>query len=426
MNIKKPLVWASTLFFAEGIPHVVLVTLAVVMYLQLGMSDTQIAFYTGWLCLPWVLRPLYRPFIELYQTRRWWVLAMQMLLGSALAGVAFTLNGSFWVQGTMFFFLLMAFSSATYGIAANDYCRLEMGDEDRSWYVGMRNTFYNIAIILGKGLLVPAAGILQVLFRNQKIYTWSLIFFGLAGIFIAFWLYHGLVLPRQTSAEKHSAKVIRNGMHDACFAFRHSYSVKELTVFLLFLFFFCLPEGMLFKMSDTFLLRPGSAGGLGLSPQEYGLASGTVGVIGLITGGIVGRMLIRRNGLQRWLWLTACAVTLPKAVYVYLSYALPENVWLVSACIYAEQLGCGFGYAAFTACISHMDRGVGGKYCRDICKSIGYLGLMICGMMSGYVKDMLGFRRFFIVILMLCAVTFAMTWLIKTDIDFGKKTDEGR
>ena len=230
------MVWASTLFFAEGIPHVVLVTLAVVMYLQLGMSDTQIAFYTGWLCLPWVLRPLYRPFIELYQTRRWWVLAMQMLLGSALAGVAFTLNGSFWVQGTMFFFLLMAFSSATYGIAANDYCRLEMGDEDRSWYVGIRNTFYNIAIILGKGLLVPAAGILQVLFRNQKIYTWSLIFFGLAGIFIAFWLYHGLVLPRQTSAEKHSAKVIRNGMHDACFAFRHSYSVKELTVFLLFSF----------------------------------------------------------------------------------------------------------------------------------------------------------------------------------------------
>ena len=421
MNIGKPLLWMPTLYFVEGLPHVVLVTLTVVMYLQLGMSDTEIAFYTAWLGIPWVLRPFYRYVIERYQAKRQWILALQVLLGMALAGVAFTLNSNFLVQGTIFFFLLIAFLSAMHNIAVDSYCRLGLVDEEHSWHTGVRNIFYQISVVLGKGILVPVAGILQVLFRNQKAYTWSLIFGGLACIFIVFSLYHGLVLPRQSIQRELRVEGEKHGIYEAYIAFRRSYSVKELGIILLFLFCYCLPEGMLFKMADTFLLRPGSAGGIGLSPQEYGLVSGTVGVIGLVVGSILGRIPIRRDGLRHWRWQAASAITLPKIVYVYLSYALPQNIWLVSTLIFIEQVGFGFGYVAFITYIYYLCGKTHNESCRDICTSISYLGLMCFGMVSGYVRDMLGFRQFFIIIILLCVVTFWAISLIKIDVDWGKR-----
>ena len=202
-NRMTPWAWVPTLYFAEGLPNVIVMSVAVVMYMQLGMTDTDIALYTSWLGLPWVIKPFWSPFVDLYRTKRWWVLAMQILLGSSLAGVAFTLNAAFWFQGTMFFFFLMAFSSATHDIAADGYYMLELDDHAQTWFVGIRNTFYRIAVIMGKGLLVPAAGMLQLIFRNQKAFTWSLVFYGLAGLFIAIWLYHSFIMPRpEDDAEK--------------------------------------------------------------------------------------------------------------------------------------------------------------------------------------------------------------------------------
>ena len=144
MNKKSPWSWIPTLYIAEGLPNVVVMTVAVVMYMQLGMTDTDIALYTGWLGLPWVIKPLWSPFVDLYRTKRWWVLAMQLLLGSSLAGVAFTLNTPFWFQGTMACFFLMAFSSATHDIAADGYYMLALDDHQQVWFVGIRNTFYRL------------------------------------------------------------------------------------------------------------------------------------------------------------------------------------------------------------------------------------------------------------------------------------------
>ena len=256
-NFKSPWTWVPSLYFAEGLPNVVVMTVAVVMYMQLGMTDTEIGLYTSWLGLPWVIKPLWSPFVDLYKTKRWWVLAMQLLLGSSLAGVAFTLNASFWFQGTMFFFFLMAFSSATHDIAADGFYMLEFDSHNQAWFVGIRNTFYRIAVIFGQGVLVPVAGMLQLMFRNQKAYTWSLVFYGLAGIFIAMWLYHSFIMPHPADRSNKNMSVgeVAQGVWQSLASFFTKLPWREMVFVLLFLLFYRFPEAMLTKMASTFSAR---------------------------------------------------------------------------------------------------------------------------------------------------------------------------
>ncbi len=423
---RNPWTWIPTLYIAEGLPNVVVMTVAVVMYMQLGMSDTDIALYTGWLGLPWVIKPLWSPFVDLYRTKRWWVLTMQLLLGSSLAGVAFTLSTPFWFQGTMAFFFLMAFSSATHDIAADGYYMLELDDHQQVWFVGIRNTFYRLAVIFGNGVLIPVAGVLQVMFRYQMAYTWCLVFYGLAALFIGIWLYHSSVMPRAEADKPHetNAREVMNGVVTAFRTFFQKLPPREMLFAMLFLLFYRFPEALLTKMSVTFLMRPHSSGGLGLSPQEFGLASGTVGVIGLTLGGILGGMLAGRDGFKRWLWPMVCAITLPDIVYVYMSYALPENLFVISSCLFIEQLGYGIGFTALTLYMLYFSKGCFQTSHYAFCTAISYLGLMLPGMVSGWLKDALGYRSFFIIVMVLCSITFAVTAFIKVDPDFGKKAEE--
>ena len=423
MKTRNPWAWVPTLYFAEGLPNVIVMTVAVAMYMQLGMTDTEIAFYTGWLGLPWVIKPFWSPFVDLYKTKRWWVLTMQMLLASSLGGVAFTLNASFWFQGTMFFFFLMAFSSATHDIAADGFYMLELDSHDQAWFVGIRNTFYRIADIFGQGILVPAAGMLQLMFRNQKAYTWSLVFYGLAGLFLAIWLYHGMMMPKPDD-RKNDAKTageVMRGVWEMLITFFQKLPAKRMVFVLLFLLFYRFPEAMLTKMTTTFLMRSNSEGGLGLSPQEYGLAYGTIGLIGLLLGGIVGGMLASRDGLKHWLWPFVCAITLPDIVYVYMSYAMPSNLWIISSCLFVEQFGYGLGFTALTLYMLYFSQGEFKTSHYAICTGLSYLGLMLPGMVSGWLKDAVGYRTFFIVVMFLCAITFLVTAFIKIDPEFGKK-----
>ena len=423
MKTRNPWAWVPTLYFAEGLPNVIVITVAVAMYMQLGMTDTEIAFYTGWLGLPWVIKPFWSPFVDLYKTKRWWVLTMQMLLASSLGGVAFTLNASFWFQGTMFFFFLMAFSSATHDIAADGFYMLELDSHDQAWFVGIRNTFYRIAVIFGQGILVPAAGMLQLMFRNQKAYTWSLVFYGLAGLFLAIWLYHGMMMPKPDD-RKNDAKTageVMRGVWEMLITFFQKLPAKRMVFVLLFLLFYRFPEAMLTKMTTTFLMRSNSEGGLGLSPQEYGLAYGTIGLIGLLLGGIVGGMLASRDGLKHWLWPFVCAITLPDIVYVYMSYAMPSNLWIISSCLFVEQFGYGLGFTALTLYMLYFSQGEFKTSHYAICTGLSYLGLMLPGMVSGWLKDAVGYRTFFIVVMFLCAITFLVTAFIKIDPEFGKK-----
>lgn len=421
---RNPWAWIPTLYFAEGLPNVVVMTLAVVMYMEMGMSDTEIALYTAWLGLPWVIKPLWSPFVDLYKTKRWWVLSMQLLLGAAFAGVAFTVNTGFWFQGTMFFFFLMAFSSATHDIAADGFYMIELDSHDQSWFVGIRNTFYRIAVIFGQGVLVWVADQLQNVFPDSKAFTWSLIFFALAAIFIAIWLYHTFIMPKPVdrSNEGQTAADVVRGLKQMLLSFFTKVSARQIIFVLLFLLLYRFPEAMLTKMASTFLLRPVEDGGLGLTKEAFGLAYGTVGLIGLLLGGIVGGLLASRDGLKRWLWPFVCAITLPDIVYVYLSYVQPDNLWLISSCLFIEQFGYGLGFTALTLYMLYYSQGEFKTSHYAICTGLSYLGLMLPGMVSGWLKDLVGYRDFFIIVMFLCIITFAVAAFIKIDPEFGKKT----
>ena len=201
---QSPWAWVPTLYFAEGVPYVAVITISLILYKLLGLSNTDITLYTSWLYLPWVIKPLWSPFVDMLRSKRWWITAMQLLIGAALGGVAFTIPVSWWLQGSLCFFWLMAFSSATHDIAADGFYMMGLDEHEQAYFVGIRSTFYRIATIFSSGLLVGLAGALQVMTRSIR-YSWSLVFYLMAGLFIAFWLYHNWVLPRpDEDGEKHT------------------------------------------------------------------------------------------------------------------------------------------------------------------------------------------------------------------------------
>lgn len=425
-NSRNPWAWIPTLYFAEGLPNVIVTTLSVVMYMQLGLTDAEVGLYTGWLALPWVIKPLWSPFIDLLKTKRWWVLTMQALIGAALAGIAFSLPTTFWFQATMCFFFLIAFCSATHDISADGFYMIELDEHNQTKFVGLRNTFYRLAIIFVNGFLVMLAGVLQVMFRNQIRFSWALIFYGLAGIFIGLWLYHSRLMPtpKEDVQTERTVGEVTHELKNMFRTFFTKFGVRETVIVMLFLLFYRFPEALLNTMTKTFILRPNSQGGLGMSPQEYGLANGTVGLIGLLLGGIIGGILVSRDGMKKWLWPMVCAITLPDAVYIYLSYSLNSDIVMVSSCLFVEQFGYGLGFTVLTLYMLFYSQGKFKTSHYSICTGISYLGLMLPGMVSGYLKDILGYRHFFIVVMACCVITFLVTVYLKIDPNFGKKEKE--
>lgn len=423
MKKRNPWAWIPTLYFAEGLPNIIVTGLSVVMYMQMGLSDAEVGLYTGWLALPWVIKPLWSPFIDLLKTKRWWVLTMQALIGASLAGIAFSIPTAFWFQATMCLFFLIAFCSATHDISADGFYMIELDDHNQAKYVGLRNTFYRLAIIFVNGMVVSLAGILQVVFRGQIRFTWALIFYGLAGLFIGLWLYHSRFMPRPTEDvhTKRTLTEVTSELKKMFITFFQKFDRRGTLIVMLFLLFYRFPEALLNTMTKTFMLRNNYAGGLGLSPQEYGLANGTVGLIGLLLGGIIGGILVSRDGMKRWLWPMVCAITLPDVVYIYLSYSLNSNLVVVSSCLFIEQFGYGLGFTVLTLYMLYYSQGKYKTSHYSICTGISYLGLMLPGMLSGYIKDMVGYRMFFIIVMVCCAITFAVTAFLKIDPDFGKK-----
>lgn len=420
-NKRCPWAWIPTLAFAGGQTYVIVTALSVVLFMQMGLTDTEVGLYTGWLLLPWVVKPLWSPFLSLLKPKRWWVLTMQALIGASLAGIAFCLPTAFWFQATMCLFFLIAFCSSTHNNSADSFYRNELAGGDRTMFEIVRNMFHDLAFLFVNGFLVMIAGVLQVQYRNQLRFSWALIFYGLAGIFIALWLHHSWFLPRVRESERrrHTAGEVAQETKSAFISFFRRFSVSETVFGVFFLLLFRLPQALLDPMTKTFILRPNSQGGLGLSPQEYGFANGTVGFIGLFLGGFLGSFLVSRSGLKKWLWPMVCAVCLPDVVYVYLSYSLNGDLFVVSSCVFIEQLGYGMGIVLFFRYMEFFSRGKFSASHYSICMAISFLGLMLPGMMSGLLKDMLGFRLFFVLVVACCAISFLVAAFIKVEKRVG-------
>ena len=356
---ENPWTWVPTLYFAEGIPYVAVMTISLILYKQMGMGNADITFYTSWLYLPWVIKPLWSPLVDLVKTKRWWITVMQLLIGASLGGVAFTIPTAFWLQGTLFFFWVMAFSSATHDIAADGYYMIALDEHRQSLFVGIRSTFYRFATIFGQGVLVMIAGALQTRLSQSVPMAWSLMFYGACAMFIALWLWHTAVLPRGgedgtrdavSTEEKKSLVRLLAG-------FFTKFPIKETVVGVLFMLLYRMPEGLLAKVSALFLVDDAANGGLALTAEQYGMVQGTVGVTGLTLGGILGGVCAAKGGLRKWLWPMVCAITIPDAVYIYMSCCLPHNLWIINGCVFAEQFGYGFGFTAYMLYLIYYSRG---------------------------------------------------------------------
>jgi PAT family beta-lactamase induction signal transducer AmpG len=624
----SPWSWIPSLYFAQGIPYVVVMLVSVIMYKRLGISNTEIALYTSWLYLPWVIKPLWSPIVDLVKTKRWWVVTMQLFVGAGLAGVAFTIPAPDFFQWSLAFMWLLAFSSATHDIAADGLYMLGLSKHDQAWFVGVRSTFYRIAMITGQGLLIifagyiesnsglpnieinvradasateivlpvhpsevpiseangelriltwpesvtiatervdgavidsikhvarewnqsqgfysvsgntgngsggsdsesgtaieggpswwsrmisgpmedflrtyfapeiepiaddgrvgnvgamyfylsgspavgeevvlnfgresgdnsislvegdrvvftsenwnrPAMAVVQLdpklevsseaLFRGRAgniPLAWSITFFLLTGMFVFFFLYHRFALPRP-DADK--PVVQTNGQHLFVEFFRTFalfFKKKQIGVILLFLLFYRFAEAQLVKLASPFLLDAQEVGGLALTTGEVGFVYGTVGILALTFGGILGGILAARHGLKFWLWPMIVAINLPNAVYVYLAYFMPESFVMINIAVAVEQFGYGFGFTAYMLYMIYVSEGEHKTAHFAITTGFMALGMMIPGMFSGWIQDIIGYQHFFVWVMIATIPSFLIAYFVKIDPEFGKKEQE--
>ncbi|MBQ4379868.1 MAG: MFS transporter [Bacteroidaceae bacterium] len=421
MEMKRnPWSWIPSLYMAESLPYVAVMTISVIMYKRLGISNTDIAFSTGWLYLPWVIKPFWSPFVDLIKTKRWWTVTMQFLIAIAFACIAFSLPTSFFFQFTLAAFWLVAFTSATHDIAADGYYMHALDDHEQSLYVGIRSTFYRIATVAGQGLLVILAGFLEEKSGNIP-FAWSVTFFCLSALFFLAALYHQYILPRP--ATDHAAVEITASsvVKDFLDTFKSFFTKRNALVAILFMLLYRLPEAQLVKMITPFMLDPVDKGGLGLTTSDVGFVYGTVGIIGLTIGGILGGIAASRGGLKRWLWPMVCAITLPDLVYVYLSYAQPDNMLVINSCVFIEQFGYGFGFTAYMLYLIYFSEGSHKTAHYAICTGFMALGMMLPGMVAGKLQETIGYQHFFVWTIICCLATFVITAFLKIDPEFGKK-----
>ncbi len=412
--------WVATSNFAEGIPYVAVMTLSLIMYKNMGLSNTEVTLYTSWLYLPWVIKPLWSPFVDVLKTKRFWILTMELLIGATFSGVAFTLPTSFWLQATLCLFWLMAFSSATHDIAVDGFYMLGLNQQKQSVFVGVRSFCYRISMILGQGVLVMLAG-KWIETTGDVAKSWGKVFYLMSAMFILIYLFHSFILPKPTEDKQknnQSFSDILKELGDTIITF---FKKPQVIAGICFMLFYRMPEGLLVKISTLFLLDDVANGGLGLTEVQLGLVQGTVGVIGLLAGGIIGGILAGIYGLKKCLWPMVCAITIPDIVYVYLAYSLPTNMLLINICIFVEQFGYGFGFTAYMLYLIYYSQGNHKTSHYALCTALMALSMMLPGMIAGMLQEAIGYQWFFIVVVVSCILTFLVASFVKIDSKFGIK-----
>lgn len=411
--------WIPTLYFGQGVPYVVAMTLSVIMYKNLGIGNADIALYTSWLYLPWVLKPLWSPLIDIFRTKRAWIVTLQLVIGAALAGVALTIPAPHFFQITLAVFWLVAFSSATHDIAADGFYMLALEQHEQAAFVGVRSTFYRIAMVAGQGGLVFLAGKLGVSTGSVTL-AWSIVFFILAGLFLAQFLWHRVVLPRpEADRPTGEGGAVLRGFLGTFGAF---FRKPKIGLILGFLLLFRLGEAQALKLVTPFMLDAKAKGGLGLTTSEVGFVYGTIGVIALTLGGLVGGWAISRHGLKKWIWFMLLATHLPSLAFVFLAFVQPSSVPVISAAIAIEQFGYGFGFTAYLLFMIMVSDGAHKTAHYAICTGFMALGMMLPGMVSGRIQERVGYPTFFVWVLVCAVPSLVLTAFVKIDPAFGKKS----
>jgi PAT family beta-lactamase induction signal transducer AmpG len=418
----SPWSWIPTLYLAEGLPYVAVMTISVIMYKRMGISNTDIALYTSWLYLPWVIKPFWSPFVDLLKTKRWWIVSMQLLIGAGFAGIAFTIPLAFFFQASLAFFWLLAFSSATHDIAADGFYMIALDTNKQAKFIGIRSTFYRIATIVGQGALIVLAGFLENSFKlpHAIAFAWSITFLTLAGMFILFGFYHKFFLPAP-GADKATANVTAKTLiKDFGNTFVSFFKKPGIGRAVFFMLTFRFSEAQALKLITPFMLDSRELGGLGLTTGEVGLVYGTVGIIALTLGGIIGGFAAAKGGLRKWIWPMTLSMLLTIATFVYLSFSQTSSLLVINSCIFIEQFGYGFGFTAYMLYLMYFSGGEQKTAHYAICTGFMALGMMLPGMFAGWLQEMLGYNRFFIWVMICCIIPVVAVALLKIDPEYGK------
>ena len=429
-DTKSPWAWIPTVYVAEGVPYCAVNTLTILLYYQLGISKTQLAFLTGWLYLPWVIKPFWSPFVDIIGSKRGWTIAMQALIGVCFAAIAFFLTTSSFLATTLACFWLTAFFSATHDIAADGYYMLALEPHEQAAFVGVRSTFYRIASVIGQGGLVLLAATIDM-HTGSPSAAWTTVFGILSVFFLLLALFHSRTMPRVAADAPRHVGGVASILKDFASTFVTFFRKPHFLTAVAFILVYRLPEAVCIKMVQPFLIDPVDAGGLGLSLAQIGVANGTVGVIALLAGGILGGLAIARSGLSRWLWPMACALTLPCMLYCFLAIWQPQSFALVTAAIAVEQFGYGFGFTAYMLYLIYFSQGENSTSHYAFCTAFMALGMMLPGMAAGWVAETLashfgqtgGYVAFFWFVMLCCLATFAVTAAVRIDPAFGRKKE---
>ncbi len=420
---RNPWLWVPSIYLAEGVPYAMAMTVSVILYKNMGLTNTQIGLYTSWLSLPWVIKPFWSPFVDLFRTKRFWIIAMQLAIGGSLACVALTLPATDFVRYSLAMFWIMAFSSATHDIAADGYYMLGLDTPQQAAFVGVRVTFYRVATIAAKGGLVIMAGVLEN-YGYPVARAWSLAFIGVAAVFLALCIYHFFVLPRPAADISAPWDKSKNFLAEYFRIMTIFFRRKDILIVISFFLFYRFAEAQLVKMVAPFLLDSRVKGGLGLNTAELGIIYGTVGVVALMLGGLLGGYVVYKKGLKFWLWPMVLIMHAPDLIFVYLSHVLPESRVLIVAAVAVEQFGYGFGFTAYTMYMIMVSQGEYKTVFYAIGTGIMALGLMLPGMASGWIQEMLGYKNFFIWITITTIPGFIVASMVKIDPDYGKKHEK--
>ena len=433
----SPWFWIPTLYFAQGIPYFIVNNISVMMFTKMGVPNGDMAMFTSLLYLPWMIKPFWSPFVDIFKTKRWWTVVMQILMTVAFAFTIFSIPtptaemlatqstpiSMFYV--TLILFVITAFASATHDIAADGFYMLALKQNEQAAFVGIRSTFYRLSSIFGQGVLVALAGLIETNTGNIPM-SWRITMIVTAVIFAVCSLYHTFMLPRpttDTSSLKGEKPTVGAIFIEFGRTFATYFSKPGVWLAIVFMLLYRLPEAFLIKMCMPFLVASKEVGGLGLSTAEVGVVYGTIGVLFLTIGGILGGLFASKLGLKKSLWTMAGCMTLPCITFVYLAICQPENLVLTSIAIAIEQFGYGFGFTAYMLYMMYFSEGELKTSHYSICTAFMAMSMLIPGMFAGYIQEALGYVDFFWMVMVCCFATLAVTFFVdrKIDPNYGKK-----
>ena len=433
----SPMTWIPTLYFAQGIPYFIVNNISVMMFTKMGVPNGEMALFTSLLYLPWSLKPFWSPFVDIFKTKRWWTISMQILMSLAFILLTLTIprpdvemiaSGQTPISMftvTLLLFVVTAFASATHDIAADGFYMLALSTGDQAQFVGIRSTFYRLASIFGQGVLVWLAGVIESSSGDIP-NSWRITMLVTAVIFCLVTLYHTFVVPRpagDTSSLKDDKPSVGAIFAEFGRTFKTYFMKPGVVLAIVFMLLYRLPEAFLLKLCMPFLVATREVGGLGMSTANVGLAYGTIGVIFLTVGGILGGIYASRVGLKKSIWVMAACMTLPCLTFVYLSMFQPTNIVAISTAIAIEQFGYGFGFTAYMLYMMYFSDGEFKTSHYAICTAFMALSMLLPGMVAGYIQEAIGYVNFFWMVMACCIGTLIVSVMVYRRIDpnYGKK-----